>query len=109
MHLDHLDRGVVVAPVSSAATVLQNKTLKSTVVGFSHRRMHTDIRGDPGQHNIFNATRPEQMLKICCTKASLARLVDNRLAWLGFQFVNNFPAWLTADENLAARAIITSA
>src|SRR5947209_3798738 len=46
LHLDHLDRGEMVAVVGRAAAILQKHAFEATVVGLAHGGVDTDISGD---------------------------------------------------------------
>ena len=46
LHLDHLERRLVVAEVGGAAAVGQQEALVAPVVGLAHGGVHADVGGD---------------------------------------------------------------
>ena len=80
LHLDHLERVVVIAFVGRAAAILQQQAFEAAVVGLAHGGVHADVGGDAGQHDVVDAAQAQHQLKIGGAERALARLVDDRLA-----------------------------
>src|ERR1700761_1896660 len=64
LHLDHLQRGIMVALVGGAAAVLDQHAFKAAVVGLAHGGVNADVGGDAGQHDVFDAAHPQQQFEI---------------------------------------------
>jgi hypothetical protein len=47
LHFDHLDRGVVIAHVSSACAVFEQEAPIAEIIGLPHDRMNANIGCDP--------------------------------------------------------------
>ena len=80
LHLDHLDRGVVVAAVGRAAAILEQQAFEAAVVGLAHGGVDADVGGDAGQHDVADAAGAQDQLEVGGAERALARLVDDRLA-----------------------------
>src|SRR5208282_6530139 len=109
LHLDHLDRMLVVRSVGGAAAILEQQTFEPTIVGLAHRRVNADIGGDAGQHQVGYAPQPQHQFEIGGAKRALAGLVDNWLAGKRRQFGDDLPAWLVPHEDAPAWAGIADA
>ena len=109
LHLDHLERVVVVALVGRAAAVLQQHAFEAAVVGFAHRGVDADVGGDAGQHDVVDAAQPQHQLEVGGAERALAGLVDDRLAGQRRELGNDLPAGLAAHQDAAARAGIADA
>jgi len=104
LHLDHLDGGQMVAGVGRAAAILQQQTLEAAVVALAHRRVHADVGGDAGQHDVLDPFRAQDQFQIGGAERTLARLIDDDLARQRLQFVDDLPTGLAAHQDLAAGA-----
>ena len=102
LHLDHLDRGDVVAGVGGAAAVLQQQALEAAVVGLAHGRVHADVGGDAGEDDVVDAARAQDQLEVGGAERALARLVDDRLARQRRELGDDLPARLAAHQDAAA-------
>src|SRR5882757_4592675 len=64
LHLDHLDRGQMIAVVGRPAAILQHHAFEAAVVGFAHGGVHAHIGGDAGEHDVFDAALIEDQLQV---------------------------------------------
>src|SRR5580704_4499939 len=109
LHLDHFYRVIVVALIGRATAIFEQQTLETAIIGFTHGRMHADIGGDAGEHQIFDPAQAQQQLEIGSTEGALAGLVDHRLAVARREIRNDVPPRLAANENAAAGALVADA
>ena len=58
LHLDHLDRVLMVRPVGRAAAIFQQQTLEPPIIRLAHRGVNAHIGGDAGQNEIGDAAQP---------------------------------------------------
>jgi hypothetical protein len=84
-----------VAPVQSD----KDQTFVAPIVGLTHRRVHTDVRGDPGQDKVLNAFLPQEHVQVCRIERTFPRFVDHRLAVQWRQLLDDIPTRLAASEN----------
>jgi hypothetical protein len=103
LHLDHLQRVVVVAPVGRAAAVLDQHAFEAAVVGLAHRGVDADVGGDAGQHDVLDAAQPQHQFEVGGAERALAGLVDDGLARQRRQIGDDVPARLAAHQDAAAR------
>jgi hypothetical protein len=90
--------------VGGAAAIRQHHAFEAPVVGFAHGGGDADVGGDTADHQVVDALRAQDQFQIGGAEAALARLVDDRLAGFGIEFLDDVPAGLTAHEDLAAGA-----
>jgi hypothetical protein len=109
LHLDHLQRVLVVALVGGGAAILEQHAFEAAVVGLAHRGVDADVGGDAGQHDVLDAAQPQHQLEVGGAERALAGLVDDRLARQRRQIGDDLPAGLAAHQDAAARAGIADA
>src|SRR5208283_1159941 len=91
------------------AAILEQQAFKAAIVRLAHGGVHADVGGDAGQHEIVDAARSHDQFEIGRAERALARLVDDRLARLGREFVDDVPARLAAYQNSPARTGVADA
>src|SRR5690349_6595595 len=52
LHLDHLDRVLMVRPVGLAAAICQQQTFEPAIIGLAHCGMNAHIGGDAGKNEV---------------------------------------------------------
>ncbi len=109
LHLHHLDRRQMIAVVGRAAAILEQQAFEAAIVALAHRRVHADVGGDAGQHDVLDAARAQDQFEVGRAERALAGLVDDDLAGDRREFVDDLPAGLAAHQDLAAGAGIADA
>ena len=74
LHLDHLDRGEVVAVVGGAAAILEQQAFVAAVIGLAHGGVDADIGGDAGKDDVVDAALVEDQFEIGGKKLPLPGL-----------------------------------
>src|SRR5260221_9795822 len=80
LHLDHLERGGVVAGVGGAAAVLEEEALVAAIVALAHRRVDADVGRDSREHEVGDALLAQDEVEVRRAERALAGLVDDDLA-----------------------------
>ena len=104
LHLDHLQRVLVVALVGGGAAILDQHAFEAAVVGLAHGGVDADVGGDAGQHDVLDAAQPQHQFEIGGAERALAGLVDDGLARQRREIGNDLPAGLAAHQHAAAGA-----
>ena len=65
--------------------------------------MNANVSGDSTKHDVLNSSSAKEQIQIGRVEGSFAGLVDDGFAFKRRQFRNNFPAWLTTNEDFSAR------
>ena len=104
LHLDHLQRMVVVALVGRAAAILDQHAFEAAIIGLAHGGVDADIGGDAGQHDVLDAAHAQHQFEVGGAERALAGLVDDGLAGSRREIGNDVPAGLAAHQDPAARA-----
>src|SRR5882757_3497367 len=55
LHLDHLDRGQMIAVVGRTAAILQHHAFIAAVIGLAHGGVDADIGSDAREHDVVDA------------------------------------------------------
>ena len=105
LHLYHLKRSLVVAGVSGAGAVLQQKAPITQIVGLSHDGVHADVRRNAAQNEMRDAEILKDHKKIADERRAFARLVDNDLTGDGFNLLDNSPTRGAADQKSTQAAL----
>src|SRR5258708_6041481 len=109
LHLDHLERGGVVAGVGRAAAVLEEQALVAAIVALAHRRVDADVGRDAREHEVGDALLAQDEVEVRRAERALARLVDDDLAGGGRELGDDLPAGLAAHEDAALGTEIADA
>lgn len=80
LHLDHLERMLVVALVGRAAAIVQQHAFEAAVVGLTHGGVDADVGGDARKNDVLDAADAQDQLKIGGAERTLAGLVDDGLS-----------------------------
>ena len=104
LHLDHLQRVVVVALVGRGAAILDQHAFKAAVVGLAHGGVDADVGGDAGEHDVLDAAQPQHQFEIGGAERALAGLVDDGLARQRREIGDDLPAGFAAHQHPAAWA-----
>ena len=99
----------MVAVVGRAAAILQHDAFEAAIVGLAHCRVHADIGGDAGQHDVADAALVEDQFEVSGAERTLARLVDDRLTGDRIEIGDDVPTRLATDQDAAARAAVADA
>ena len=89
--------------VGGTGAVLEEQALEAAVVGLPHGGVDADVGRDPGQDDVPDPARIQDQLEVRGAERSLARLVDDRLAWFRIEVGDDVPALFAAHQDAAAR------
>ena len=88
------------APVQSD----KNQTLVAPIVGLTHRRVNTDVRGDPGQDKVLNAFLPQEHVQVCRVERTFPRFASITASpSSGAKLLDDIPTRFAASENSSRR------
>ena len=102
LHLDHLERMVVISLVGRPAAILEQQAFETAVVRLAHRGVHADIGGDAGEDHILDCAQSQHQFEIGGAERALARFVDDRLVFFRSEVGDDVPARLAAHQDEAA-------
>ena len=77
---DHRQRSRLELREVALRGVLHEQALVPAVVSLAHRRLHANLGGDPGEHELFHPQRLQSRVQVGAEKRTLPRLVNHNLA-----------------------------
>eukprot|EP00276_Gloeochaete_wittrockiana_P007929 CAMPEP_0184664976 /NCGR_PEP_ID=MMETSP0308-20130426/55070_1 /TAXON_ID=38269 /ORGANISM="Gloeochaete witrockiana, Strain SAG 46.84" /LENGTH=176 /DNA_ID=CAMNT_0027108687 /DNA_START=607 /DNA_END=1137 /DNA_ORIENTATION=- len=98
----------MVFDVSCSTCIGDKEALKATIVCLTHGRVHTHVSGDSSEQNMGYAHSTQNVIKIRCKEAPLARLVDDNLPIGGLELFNNIPPLLAPDKDSTHGALLSN-
>src|SRR6266404_5950678 len=104
LSLDHRQSGLVKLREVGCAAVRQDNAAEASVVGLTHRRIDTDLGGDPANQQCFDAAVAQYQLKVGLAEGALTRLVDNRLTGNRIKLRNDVVAGFATYKNSTHRS-----
>jgi hypothetical protein len=59
---------LMVRSVGGTATIFEQQAFEPAIIRLAHRRVHADVGGDAGEHEVRNFAQPQYQFEIGCAE-----------------------------------------